>query len=65
MTHEKNENKTGRLKKWLPHLTLRNCLMISLGNIILAFGLYQIHAQTHVGEFLPAYEHYRTSGYCG
>ena len=50
MTHEKNENKTGRLKKWLPHLTLRNCLMISLGNIILAFGLYQIHAQTHVTE---------------
>lgn len=50
MTREMNENKTDKLRKWLPHLILKNCLVIALGNVILAFGLYQIHAQTHVTE---------------
>lgn len=38
------------LKKYLPKLKLANCMMIAVGNVILAFGLYQIHAQTHVTE---------------
>lgn len=38
------------LKKYLPKLKLTNCMMIAVGNVILAFGLYQIHAQTHVTE---------------
>lgn len=38
------------LKKYLPKLKLANCMMIAAGNVILAFGLYQIHAQTHVTE---------------
>lgn len=50
MTRIKNENRTCRFKNWLPHLKLRNCLVIAIGNMILAFGLYQIHAQTHVTE---------------
>lgn len=39
-----------KLKSLLPVLKLRNCTVIAVGNIILAFGLYQIHAQTHVTE---------------
>ena len=50
MTCTKNENRACRFKNWLPHLKLRNCLVIAIGNMILAFGLYQIHAQTHVTE---------------
>lgn len=50
MTRIKNENRTCRFKNWLPRLKLRNCLVIAIGNMILAFGLYQIHAQTHVTE---------------
>lgn len=37
-------------KKFLPGLKLKNCLIIALGNVILDFGLYEIHAQTHVTE---------------
>ena len=36
--------------KGLPCLRAKNCAAIALGNAILAFGLYQIHAQTHVTE---------------
>lgn len=39
-----------KIKSVLPKLKLKNCLIIALGNVILAFGLYQIHAQTHVTE---------------
>ena len=38
------------LRNWLPQLKLKNCLTIAAGNIILAFGLYEIHVQTHVTE---------------
>lgn len=34
----------------LEKVSLRRCGMVAAGNIILAFGLYQIHAQTHVTE---------------
>lgn len=37
-------------KKYLPHLNFRSFLVILLGNIILAFGLYNIHAQTDITE---------------
>lgn len=38
------------LKSFLPHLKLKSCLVILLGNIILAFGLYNVHAQTDITE---------------
>ena len=38
------------LKSLLPHLKLKSCLVILCGNIILAFGLYQVHAQTDITE---------------
>lgn len=39
-----------KVKKVIPSLKLKNCLIIAAGNVILAFGLYQIHAQTNVSE---------------
>ena len=38
------------LRKFLPHLKLRSCLIIVLGNLILSFGLYNVHAQTDITE---------------
>ncbi len=38
------------LRKHLPHLKLRSCLIIVLGNLILSFGLYNVHAQTDITE---------------
>ena len=42
--------KQTKFTELIPKLKLRNCLIIALGNVILSFGLYQIHAQTHVTE---------------
>lgn len=39
-----------KIKEMIPRLKRENCLIIILGNVILAFGLYQIHAQTQVTE---------------
>lgn len=38
------------MERLIPRLKLKNCLLIALGNLILAFGLYNIHEQTHVTE---------------
>ena len=36
--------------RFFPRPDTRKCAMIAIGNIILAFGLYNIHAQTNVTE---------------
>ena len=35
---------------WHLHLKKKNCILVIIGNIILAFGLYNVHAQTCVTE---------------
>ena len=39
-----------KLKNFIPKLKLKNCLVIILGSIILAFGLYNVHSVAKVTE---------------
>lgn len=39
-----------KISRFLPSLTLRGILLVVLGNAILAFGLYNVHAQSCISE---------------